>query len=948
MTILSKKPLLRKYTHMLKRSQTLLLHTTYPSWVLVVVLTVFSAGILIAVLGDGHLATQVAPPTPPDRADLDVLFIERNPKYAYDGSAPPAGETRWVQDPDGDGWPEPGEQATFIVHVKNNGSQPTGVWNYRFFIDNISVVYSSYPNLAPGERTTFPFSWTWQDGIHTVRFVADVDNFVTEITETNNQIEDRTNALGVAFWVEQSIYDWFHQNQYSLCSSLGCAGSNSYEDWVQRRMREWNRVFSVSAYPQYPFSAQGVLDRVRLEKVMVVPDGWLPYCGDTGVPSPCGRIAGNHPDITDKTIDMMWGYPSGGLISPNASDRAATIAWLTAIAEYDGAVVHEMGHARYLIDVYNLDVAVRQVHVRDESGNLIAGTPAMPIILHDVVYFNKADQTVVAGGYDVHSVGALNRIAGLRSRGGNSNAPTNYGEYLDDLPQNNFLKILALGGAPLTGARVRIFQSTPVPDYDHEFDNIPDIVGFTDASGVLSLGPKPRPFFTGGLPLRQWLRTTGVVLVEIKFSGVTEYRFVDITDFNIAYWLGNTTSYTHTIQTNLTPLPCSRVAPTLTITPPFIYSNPGTTETFTVSVRNNDSLGCDLSPFSVISFAPVFPSAGWTTSFENPITIDIPPGQTRTMSLSVTSPSIAGDRIYPVVVRTGNQLDTRFFSPQFLAAQYRIFSGCTGASTDSDGDGIIDCVEQRIGTNPLVWDTDKDGCSDGRELGPDEKTGGLRDPTNPYDYYDINHDGAISVSADILQVVSAFGVGDPEYHPAKDRGSLKATATTFSWDKIWGLQPFVMQTSPFSIFFSWEKTPPNGSIDIPSDGLGVATQFGHACPHNHALYTGPSGTPFGPHPVLLTSAVPLEQTAPFAISVNILGSGVPSPAANFPASGKLLIRRETLSYDQMSGLCPGFNPATQFCITARGNNVPVGNNPIQLPVGATVFWCNWSGSGCIL
>ena len=40
---------------------------------------------------------------------------------------------------------------------------------------------------------------------------------------------------------------------------------------------------------------------------------------------------------------------------------------------------------------------------------------------------------------------------------------------------------------------------------------------------------------------------------------------------------------------------------------------------------------------------------------------------------------------------------------------------CTSA-TDTDGDGLTDCEEGVLGTNPTVADTDGDGLSDGQEV----------------------------------------------------------------------------------------------------------------------------------------------------------------------------------------------------------------------------------------
>jgi hypothetical protein len=196
---------------------------------------------------------------------------------------------------------------------------------------------------------------------------------------------------------------------------------------------------------------------------------------------------------------------------------------------------------------------------------------------------------------------------------------------------------------------------------------------------------------------------------------------------------------------------------------------------------------------------------------------------------------------------------------------------------------------QPVGTNlqatPLADDVDSDldGCSDYRELGPDHNAGGDRDPFNPNDYYDVNHDGAIAIGADILVVAGAFGgVAGPAYVDHKDRGA---------------------QLGPFA----WNRNNPDGSIAIGNDILGVASQFGHACPHAH-----PSGaTPFGPHPTTLSAKVTAAQTAPFAMSV--------ASTAGFDKSGMLLVNMETLTYNQNAGTCGGgFSPATQFCITARG------------------------------
>ena len=133
---------------------------------------------------------------------------------------------------------------------------------------------------------------------------------------------------------------------------------------------------------------------------------------------------------------------------------------------------------------------------------------------------------------------------------------------------------------------------------------------------------------------------------------------------------------------------------------------------------------------------------------------------------------------------------------------------------------------------PDPGDTDQDGCSDVAENGPDERLGGRRNYVSFWDFYDVwthplgdpqgwARDRVITVF-DILGVAVRFGPGpflseaealaaaltpptSPSgYHPAFDRGGLV------------GPNP-------------WDRSPPNGTINVVDDVLGVAVQFGHRC-----------------------------------------------------------------------------------------------------------------------
>ena len=128
-------------------------------------------------------------------------------------------------------------------------------------------------------------------------------------------------------------------------------------------------------------------------------------------------------------------------------------------------------------------------------------------------------------------------------------------------------------------------------------------------------------------------------------------------------------------------------------------------------------------------------------------------------------------------------------------------------------DYIVDSVT--VSCMPILpepADTDDDGCSDQRETGPDETQGGLRDFTNPYDFYDVlgpgaalPTDGVIDLPNDILGVLQHHPAGDLGYDAQFDRG------------------PWIGSNS-------WNETQgPDGVIDLPNDILGVIMQFNHRC-----------------------------------------------------------------------------------------------------------------------
>ncbi len=163
--------------------------------------------------------------------------------------------------------------------------------------------------------------------------------------------------------------------------------------------------------------------------------------------------------------------------------------------------------------------------------------------------------------------------------------------------------------------------------------------------------------------------------------------------------------------------------------------------------------------------------------------------------------------------------------------EVEIVLGSDPTLADSDGDGLDDDVDNcrtdsnaaqkdndadRLGAacdpDDSIPDFDGDGCLDGAELDPDPRKGGLRNPEDEWDFYDVlgpgaalPTDGIVDLPNDILGVILHFApTGAAPYDVQFDRGP---------------------STGPNP----WNMTAPDGVIGLPNDILGVIQQFNHDC-----------------------------------------------------------------------------------------------------------------------
>ncbi len=465
--------------------------------------------------------------------DLNTTLIERTPRYNYDAAK---------------NMPDPGDVVTFHGHIKNWSEIALEGVGYEWYIDDQLVGSGAIEYMAPDQEVVLTHEWVWEDGNHRVKLIADPADLIAESSELNNVRDDRTNALIAGFWVEQSMYDYFHEYQHRLG-----IGSNSWEDWIQRQMAKQNDLYEVATWPNSP---DGVLDRVRIDKIVVVPDGALPLNG--GLPT-------NNPDRHDKTVDLMWGFIADQL-PPNSDFYANHYSTSMDNPFYiEKSLIHELGHARYLIDSYGFDVhntahngGVDQVQIW-EGDVYVAGSEYMPFVAFgEVLYYNQSGG-VMTGPYGFmwspYEAGALNRIAGERAccgygagnYGGNCNAPANIGEYLQDLPENNHVTFVDEDGWPRPFVDVRVYESVCPGGswYAKLFDNTVDQYYTADELGTVDM---PRnPFNPGGSITHTYGCANGVIIVRVQDGDQIWYEFVEASTFNIQYFIGNTQHAYYTI-----------------------------------------------------------------------------------------------------------------------------------------------------------------------------------------------------------------------------------------------------------------------------------------------------------------------------------------------------------------------------------------------------------------
>lgn len=476
--------------------------------------------------------------------DLDVTYIERIPRYyrynvEYPGGvpyvAPIPGDPD--QDPNNDKhWPDPGEIVTFTVHFKNHGGVRSPDFNYKWFIDGVEVGSGFRSGLEVKAEATESYQWAWPADLsdHKVKFAIDPENSFAEISKVNNTLEDYTNALSYSIWVEQGQYDAFNKRQNGV-------GTFSFEDWLKWQFDELKNRLVNSKYPLNP---EGIKERIRIDKIVVVPF-------DTNDLNNWRWVMLNDSELW--TIDGRWQF-----VAEKNTFAEKQAQWDKYVLDYinriDDGLLHELVHQLGIMDSYrfakpNDPGNHNRIYVTDKNG--IYADPPWIWECQGLMGGDAAIRPDCPDPTKVEDHAAFPLNLHLHFRRGF------YGDYLFDIPQNNYLRILGKDGNPLIGVNVALYQKAKNTEV---IDNIPEHQGTTDQNGLFYLENKPAnsPTTVTSHVLRDnpfgqvsVVGENGAFLTKISNADSEEFGWISLRPFNLAYWNGQHDQATYTIQTNL-------------------------------------------------------------------------------------------------------------------------------------------------------------------------------------------------------------------------------------------------------------------------------------------------------------------------------------------------------------------------------------------------------------
>jgi hypothetical protein len=466
----------------------------------------------------------LAQPSPNDTPDLDILYISRSPKYPrFEVEYDPPGYNPYLKPGTQNlqHYPEVGEPIKYTATIRNSGGATIENYIIHWYADSVLVQSETRGQLFPRQRITSQIIYTWSSDPVLIECEVVTNPLITEISQQNNSLVMRSNALSFHFHAEANILDLFESQQNPM-------GSYSLEDWAQVQVAKMNQFFRDAVYPD--FTPSGVPEFVFLDTVSYYPNGALP-AGGTHAP--------------DHVLwDGQWGFTGDA----NAINYFQNIV-LNQNNGMDWALLHELGHQIGLIDLYNMDVQQSELQVIEPR---TGQAPPLTPVAWDVLYYSSRHNFLMhsnfQAGFSDHSAGGL--LRNLSKRRGY------FGDYLADLPAENTFLIQLPNGSPVRNAEIWIYQLQ-----DNLIPNVAKFKGVTDNFGHYTFPHETDPQYSSGLYVDNpfsticsqaphVVGTNSVLFLRVTKGDSVGYRFIDICDFNVAFWSGQTANAGYDVEIN--------------------------------------------------------------------------------------------------------------------------------------------------------------------------------------------------------------------------------------------------------------------------------------------------------------------------------------------------------------------------------------------------------------
>ncbi|MFQ5805624.1 MAG: CARDB domain-containing protein [Phycisphaerae bacterium] len=302
----------------------------------------------------GMQATYDIEVIPVEQPDLDLLYVERLPRYKVDSAK---------------NSPSPGDTVESVIHLENFGYEtaPAGtVVRLELIPDrnrNFQVDDDERPGmvreqtidepLAPRARRTVRFTWDWPAEAVWVRVTLDPEDRIPEICEANNQRCELNITRPMRWGYEpQRLETWYKERR------INHVGSFSHFDWLNAQCARFNLMLREAVGPTT--TAHGIEDALRSDNFFEI----------------LGSKDGEEVKWRDQPWEKARPWYDGGFPVREPVNAMAI----------DAAILHEFGHTCVsLPDLYGYPVRANNVFLKDEDGNDYAGSPLLPIIRDDIL-----------------------------------------------------------------------------------------------------------------------------------------------------------------------------------------------------------------------------------------------------------------------------------------------------------------------------------------------------------------------------------------------------------------------------------------------------------------------------------------------------------------------------------------------------------------------------------